>query len=102
MSQMPQFGGPSSGVKPHRGTMIMVLGILSIFVCQIILGPIAWIMGNNDLKEMAAGRMDRSGEQQTKTGKICGMVGTFLAIGIICLYVIIFLVVGLGAAANQG
>jgi hypothetical protein len=42
-------------------------------------------MGNNDLREMKAGRMDRSGEGTTKAGQICGIIGTILgAIGLIC------------------
>jgi hypothetical protein len=77
---------PQPGVEPHRGTTIMVLGILSLFVANIILGPIAWIMGNNDLKKMRAGQMDRSGESNTNTGRICGIVGTILgAAGLCCL-----------------
>src|SRR5262245_18490898 len=38
-----------SDLTPHRGTLILVLGIMSFFVAGPILGPIAWIMGNNDL-----------------------------------------------------
>jgi hypothetical protein len=63
---------------PHRGTVIMILGILGIFMGGIglILGPIAWIMGRNDLRAMDAGRMDSSGRGNTNTGRICGMVAT--------------------------
>src|SRR5262249_21073957 len=35
---------------PHRGSLILTLGILSLVVCHP-LGLFAWIMGNNDLKE---------------------------------------------------
>jgi hypothetical protein len=65
-------------VAPHRGQTVMVLGILSLFVAPVILGPMAWIMGRNDLKEMDAGRMDRAGRDNTKAGVICGMVSTLL------------------------
>jgi len=74
-------GRPAGGVaaasymKPHRGGMILAFGIISIFFCNIIFGPMAWIMGNQDLAEMDAGRMDPSGRETTKAGKICGMVG---------------------------
>ncbi|MBI1903904.1 MAG: hypothetical protein HYS13_22615 [Planctomycetia bacterium] len=63
MAQYPPQFGPGMGgpVQPHRGTMILVLGILSLVLCPI-LGPFAWVMGNTDMQEMAAGRMDRSGE----------------------------------------
>jgi hypothetical protein len=56
------------------------MGILSLVCIGVIFGPIAWIMGNNDLREMRAGRMDRSGEGTTKAGQICGIVGTALGI----------------------
>jgi hypothetical protein len=65
---------------PHRGQMVMVMGILSLVLGGIglILGPIAWIMGRNDLREMDAGRMDGSGRSNTNIGRICGMIATLL------------------------
>ncbi len=66
-------------LRPHRGVLILVLGILSI-VCCFICGIIAWVMGNNDLKQMTAGTMDPSGRGLTKAGKICGIVGIVLQI----------------------
>src|SRR5881398_2247484 len=33
-----------SDYEPHRGPMIMTLGIVSLFFAPLILGPIAWIM----------------------------------------------------------
>jgi len=69
-----------SDLEPHRGALIMVLGILSLFVASFILGPMAWIMGTNDLKAMRAGRMDPEGESQTNTGRICGMISTIISI----------------------
>jgi hypothetical protein len=66
-------------MKPHRGTLILVLGILGIVVCPPV-GIAAWIMGSNDLKEMDAGTMDPSGRGQTQGGKICGIVGTVFTI----------------------
>src|SRR5438874_11415834 len=36
-------------LQPHRGPLILVLGILSICVFGF-LGPVAWIMGNSDLR----------------------------------------------------
>jgi hypothetical protein len=69
----------SLDLKPHRGTLILVLGILSIvFVFCGILGPVAWIMGSTDLKEIRAGRMDSEGQGTTNAGRICGIVGTVL------------------------
>lgn len=71
---------------PHRGSTILTLGILSLVICGPILGPIAWVMGTTDLKEMAAGRMDRSGEGITRAGQVIGMVATILSIIAVCIY----------------
>ncbi|MGB2808567.1 MAG: hypothetical protein WBC22_12560, partial [Sedimentisphaerales bacterium] len=86
-------------LTPHRGTLILVLGILGL-VCCIICGIIAWVMGNNDLKQMAAGTMDRSGEGLTKAGKICGIIGVAMQIvGIVLLVIWLILVFLVGASA---
>ncbi len=90
-------------MAPHRGSTVLVLGILSIVVCGIC-GPIAWVMANKDLAAMAAGAMDPAGLDSTKAGRICGIIGTaFLAIGLVVgvLY-LIFFVVMVGAAVSQG
>jgi hypothetical protein len=72
----------SRRLKPHRGDMIQILGILSLFSLFfgffIVLGPVAWIMGNSDLAEMDAGRMDPSGRKPTATGRVCGMIATIV------------------------
>ncbi len=87
--------------QDHRGTLILTLGILSFFFAWPILGIIAWILGANDLKEMRAGRMDPSGESQTNTGRICGMISTLLGavvmVGCCSIYLIFF-----AAAASHG
>ena len=69
-------------LEPHRGTLILVLGILSICVScfGIIPGPIAWVMGAADLKAIRAGRMDPTGEGTTKAGYVCGIIGTCLQV----------------------
>ena len=75
-------------MKPHRGSLVLVYGILGFIFCPLF-GPAAWSMGTNDLKEMAAGRMDRAGKELTKAGRICGMIATgILAIQILFLIVI--------------
>jgi hypothetical protein len=83
-------------MRPHRGTMILVLGILSFFCFGIILGPIAWVMGSNDLKEMRAGRMDPEGEGLTNAGRICGMIAAILNFAGCLIYAIVFALAGAG------
>ena len=66
-------------MKPHRGTLVLVLEILSLTVCcGSPLGIAPWIMGNIDLKEMDAGRMDPTGRGITNGGRICGIIGVVL------------------------
>ena len=75
-------------MKPHRGVLILVFGILSFVVCQFF-GIAAWMMGTNDLEEMASGLMDPSGRDLTNAGRICGMVAT----GLLILQVVVFIIV---------
>src|SRR5262249_44770268 len=95
-------------LAPHRGSLIMALGIISLFTLPLVLGPIAWIMGSNDLEEMRRGRMDPEGESNTNTGRICGMIGTILGGSIRVLGVLFFCVggcvpglAGLGGAGRR-
>lgn len=71
----------------HRGGLILALGILSLGMgcLGLILGPIAWSLGNTDLAAMRAGRMDLEGEGLTNAGRICGIVGTVLGGAGLCL-----------------
>ena len=101
--QQPQEPQPVQAapvsLTPHRGTTILVLGIVGLAICMP-LGIVAWVMGNNDLREMLAGRMDRSGEGQTKAGKICGMISVILACCGLVLGIVIFLL-GIVGAVSQ-
>ncbi len=88
--------------KPDRGTMILVFGILGLVLCMP-LGIVAWVMGNGDLKEMDAGRMDDSGRGLTQVGKILGMVSVILTIiGVAIWLLMVFLMVGAAAASGGG
>jgi hypothetical protein len=73
---MNQIANPT-GLKPHRGGMLLAFGILGLLCC-IVFGILAWVMGSGDLKEIAEGRMDPSGEGLTKAGKILGIIGCVL------------------------
>jgi hypothetical protein len=79
---------------PHRGPLVLVLGIIScvtgvlgICCCHIIFGPVsiglgatAFFLGHGDLRKMADGTMDSDGRGSTQGGHICGIVGMFLGI----------------------
>jgi hypothetical protein len=79
----PRADLPHGHVLPHRGAAVLTLGILAlvglvICVPSLILGPIAWVMGSNDLVLIRSGRMDRSGEGMTAGGQTCGIIATIL------------------------
>ena len=42
----------------------------------------AWVMGSNDLEEMARGRLDPAGLSTTKIGRMLGMVMSILWIAL--------------------
>ena len=54
-------------MRPHRGVIILVYGILGFVICPFF-GVAAWMMGTNDLQEMDTGRMD-SARDLTKAGR---------------------------------
>ena len=83
-------------MKPHRGTLILVLGILGLVICGP-LGIVAWVMGSGDLKEIDAGTMDASGRGTTQAGKICGIIATILMIIGVIVAILIVALAGLGA-----
>lgn len=93
MSQPPQFP-QESGAYPEasQATTILVLGIIGIILCQV-LGPIAWVMGNNELAAIDAGRRTPENRGTANAGRILGIIGTvLLALSILA---VIFLFVGL-------
>jgi hypothetical protein len=94
-------GPPQQSLRPHRGGLVLALGILGI-VCCFICGIIAWVMGNNDMREMDAGRMDPSGRGLTQAGKICGIVSIILQImGIIIGFLMMFLGLGMNVSTMR-
>ena len=77
-------------MTPHRGVIILVLGILSLVICPPV-GIAAWVMASKDLQEIDAGRMDPAGRDFTRTGRILGIIATIYFI-LWCLAVVAFVV----------
>jgi hypothetical protein len=86
------FAPPASRgyLVPHRGGLILALGLIGFVVSCPIFSLMAWVMGSHDLIEMRAGRMDRQGEGMTQAGQVLGMILSALWIlgGIVTLVVI--------------
>jgi hypothetical protein len=91
---------PGQPVKPHRGTLILVFGILGLAVC-FPFGIAAWVMGNGDLRQIDSGAMDPGGRSLTNAGRICGIIGTILALLAAVIGGAIVLLGFLGAAATS-
>lgn len=89
---------PTAGAAPVNGTLILVLGILSLLVCGVF-GPIAMIMGNNAMATLNAGAGDESQRGLVNAGRICGIIGTvFLVFQVIGVLIWLLAVVGLIAS----
>ncbi len=82
--------------EDSQATTVLVLGILSLVLCQI-LGPIAWVMGNKELAGIDAGSRPPQNRGTAQAGRILGIISTVLMIiGIALLFA--FLVIGLFAS----
>ena len=87
------------GVEPHRGVLILVMGILGLVLSCFIFGIIAWVMGKGDLDKMKRGVMDREGETLTRVGYILGIVSVVLTLaGFLIWLLVVVLAIGAGAA----
>lgn len=98
--------------EPHRGTMVLVFGILSIVLGTTVflslvalpMGIAAWVMGGRDLRKMRMNQMDPQGEGMTQAGWICGIIGTIISciFGMCCLGYIAMIVVAIAGAPGPG
>ena len=92
-------GGMHQGyMEPHRGGMILALGLLGLLVFPL-LGIPAWIMGREDLKKMDQGRMDPSGRGQTTAGMTMGIIAVVVMVLAVLAFCMVAALVILGAAA---
>jgi hypothetical protein len=104
------------GVRPHRGGLVMTLGIIScglavvgLVICNLLelialpMGIVALTMARKDLKAIAQGTMDRAGQGQTMAGLITGIIGTVLSsLGLLLVVALLVIyLVALGAAAGR-
>jgi hypothetical protein len=67
-------------VTPHRGGLILALGLLGLIIGCPAFSLMAWIMGSHDLAEIRAGRMDPTGHGLTQVGYILGLILSLLTL----------------------
>lgn len=95
---VPTSAGPAGMYpEPSQATLALVLGILSIVVCQV-LGPFAWWLGNKEVEAIDAGRRPPENRSNAVAGRITGIIGTVL-LGLGVLVGLAFLVFGIFLAA---
>lgn len=81
MGGMVQMMQPNRFVFPSRGGTILTLGILSLVVCSVM-GPIAWAMGNEEIRRIECGQTSPDQMSTVTAGRVCGIVGScFLMFG---------------------
>ena len=94
----PPTAPPASS---SQAVTALVLGILGI-VCCGFLAPIAWYLGNQELRAIREGRAPATGEGLAKAAQILGIIGTVL---LVLTVLWIFFAGGMailqGIAANQ-
>ena len=95
---MPAGGGGSTQDN-GSGTIALVTGILSFFVCPIVLSIVAIVFGRKGMAAAAAGTADNGG--QAKAGYIMGIISLILGIILIIFYIIFFVIlVAAGTSTN--
>jgi uncharacterized membrane protein YjgN (DUF898 family) len=101
----PQYG-PSSGYPAYgpppdhpQAITVMILGILSLVLCQII-GPVAWVMGKKALNEIDASGGAIGGRSSVMAGYICGMIASILLILTILFIILMVVLAAIGALGS--
>jgi hypothetical protein len=62
---------------PSRASTVLTLGILSLVVCAVM-GPIAWAMGNEEMRRMDSGHTPSDQRSTVTAGRVCGIVSSCL------------------------
>lgn len=87
---------PARYAEESQATIILVLGILGLVICGL-LGPVAWVMGNNEVQAIDAGRRPPENRQMANIGRILGIIATALIVLGILFFIV---VIGIGGIAS--
>lgn len=69
--------------ESSQATTALVLGILSL-ICLPILGPIAWVIANGEIRAIDEGRRDPANRGSAVAGKVLGIIGTvFIVLAVV-------------------
>jgi hypothetical protein len=70
--------GVAAPPTDSQATVSLVLGILSVFCCGIVLGPVALFMGNASRRRIDASGGAVGGYGLATAGMVLGIIGTVL------------------------
>ena len=82
--------------EQSQSTTSLVFGILGLVCCPFF-GIAAWVMGNNELQGITAGRRDPANLGTAKAARILGIVGTVL----LTVSVVFWILLALGTIATE-
>lgn len=72
----PAPGGYGAPLESNKKALwSMITGIISLFCCGVVLGPVAIVLSNQAKSEIAATGGVQSGAGQAKAGFILGIIG---------------------------
>ncbi len=74
--------------QDSKATMALIFGVLGIICCGL-LAPVAWYLGDQELKSIDAGRIAETNRGVAQVAKILGIIGTIL-LGLALLWVLLF------------
>jgi hypothetical protein len=74
----PSPSQPASQEKPStQAITALVVSILAfVTCCGVILSPVGWYLGSQELRAIAAGQSPAAGETIARVAKVLGIVGT--------------------------
>ena len=87
---------PMPAPEHPRAMTALVLGILSLALCQL-LGPFAWRIGGQTMREIDAARGRMGGRGLAQAGYILGIVATVLLLVAVAFVAIVIVVAVIGA-----
>ena len=96
----PPPAPPASASASKEAVTALVLGILGIVCCGLV-APVAWYLGQNELRAIRLGQASAAGEGMAMAGRILGMIGTALLVLGLIIGLLWALFFG-GMAALQG
>lgn len=99
--EQPQYGyQPQLPPPDHpRAMTAMILGILGLVLCQLV-GPFAWKIGGQAMREIDASGGQLGGRGLAQAGYILGIVATVLLIVAVALFAVFAIIAIIAAAAS--